>query len=214
MQINTEMFSMFRKIWDCLLLVISHGTNNDVDRITAKDNKVLGLLKRACRDLNDVDSMRTLYCSLVRPLLEYSCETWNPYTKRNSDKLEAVQRRATRWITRSDDDFDTRLSKFKLLSLFDSRFIRDVTFLFNVINDHYDIDLSNKLIFCKDRSISCNLRKNDTQDLVLNFSRTNGLKYSFFNRIVGERNILPNQIKESNSIETFKKNVLSFIKDN
>ena len=34
---------------------------------------------------------RTLYCSLVRPLLEYSCETWNPYTKRNIDKLEAVQ---------------------------------------------------------------------------------------------------------------------------
>ena len=40
-----------------------------------------------------------------------------------TDKLEAVQRRATRWITRSDDDYDTRLSKLKLLSLFDSRFI-------------------------------------------------------------------------------------------
>ena len=100
------------------------------------------------------------------------------------------------------------------MSLFDRRFIRDVTFLFNVINDHYDIDLSNKLIFCKDRSIGYNLRKNDTQDLVPNFSRTNGLKCSFFNRIVDEWNILPNQIKESNSIETFKKNVLSFIKGN
>ena len=50
--------------------------------------------------------MNTLYCSLVRPLLEYSCETWNPHTKRNIDKLEAVQPRATRWITRSDDDYD------------------------------------------------------------------------------------------------------------
>ena len=55
------------------------------------------------------------------------------YTKHNIDKLEAVQRRATRWITRSDDDYDTRLSKLKLLSLSDRRFIRDVTFLFNVI---------------------------------------------------------------------------------
>ena len=82
-----------------------------VDRINAKANRVLGLVKRTCRDLNDVDTMRTLYCSLVRPLLEYSCETWKPYTKRNIDKLEAVQRRATRWITRSDDDYDTRLSK-------------------------------------------------------------------------------------------------------
>lgn len=58
----------------------------------------------------------------------------------------------------------------KLLLLSDRRFIRDVTFLFNVINGHYDIDISNKLIFCKDRSMAYSLRKNDTQD---------GLKYSF-----------------------------------
>ena len=54
-------------------------------------------------------------------------ETWKPHTKRNVDKLEAVQRRATRWITKSDDDYDTRLSKLKLFSLFHSRLIRDVT---------------------------------------------------------------------------------------
>ena len=137
------------------------------------------MVKRTCRDLNDVDTARTLYCSLVRPLLEYSCETWNTYTKRNIDKLEAVQRRATRWITRSGDDYDTRLSKLKLLSLSGRRFIRHVTFLFNVINGHYDIHISNKLIFCKDRSTGYNLRKNDTQDLVPNFSRTNGFKNSF-----------------------------------
>ena len=41
--------------------------------------------------------------------------------------------------------------------------------LFNVINGHYDIDISNKLIFCKDRNTGYNLRKNDTQDLVPNF---------------------------------------------
>ena len=102
--------------------------NQHVDKITAKANTVLGLVKRTCRDLKDIDTMNTLYCSLVRPLLEYSCETWNPHTKRNIDKLEAVQRRATRWITRSDDDYDTRLSKLKLLSLSNRRFTRDVTF--------------------------------------------------------------------------------------
>ena len=50
---------------------------------------------------------------------------------------------------------------------------------FNVINEHYDIDISNKLIFCKDRNTGYNLRKNDTQDLVLNFSRTNGYNIVF-----------------------------------
>ena len=51
------------------------------------------------------------------------------------------------------------------------------------------------------------------QNLVPNFSRTNGLKY-ILNCIVDEWNSLPNHIRESNSIETFKKNVSSFIKDN
>ena len=152
--------------------------NKHVDKITAKANRVLGLVKRTCRDLKDIDTMNTLYCSLVRPLLQYSCETWNPHTTRNIDKLGAVQLRATRWITKCDDDYDIRLSKLKTLSLSNRRFTRDVTF-FNVINGHYDIDISNKLIFCKDRNIGYNLRKNDTQDLVPNFSRTDGFKYSF-----------------------------------
>ena len=94
------------------------------------------------------------------------------------------------------------------------KLVLNITFLFNVINDHYDIDISNKLIVCKDRSTGYNLRKNDTQHLVPNFIRTNGFKYSFFNRIVDETNSLTNYIRESNSIETFKKDVLSFIKDN
>ena len=56
--------------------------------------------------------------------------------------------------------------------------------MFNVINGHYDIDISNKLIFCKDRSKCYNLRKNDTQELVPNVSRTNGLKYSFLSELL------------------------------
>ena len=93
-------------------------------------------------------------------------------------------------------DYDTRLSKLKLLSLSNRRFTRDVTLFFNVINGHYDIDISNKLIFCNDRNTDYNLRKNDTQDLVPNFSRTDGFKYGFFNRTVNEWNGLPNHIRE------------------
>lgn len=66
-------------------------------------------------------------------------------------KLEAVQQRATQGITKSDDDYDTRLSKLKLLSLSNKKLMRDVTFLFNipVINLHYDKDISNKLLLCR-----------------------------------------------------------------
>ena len=89
--------------------------NLHVDKTTAnKANGVLVLVKRTCRDLNDIDTMKTLYSSRVRSLLVCSWETWKPHTKGNIDKLEAVQRRATRWITKSDDEYDTILSKLKL----------------------------------------------------------------------------------------------------
>ena len=35
--------------------------------------------------------------SLVRPQLEYAATTWDPYTKTNSAKVEAVQRRVARF---------------------------------------------------------------------------------------------------------------------
>ena len=46
--------------------------NSHIDSITAKAIKVLGLVKRTCMDFEDITTLRTLYCSLVRPLLEYS----------------------------------------------------------------------------------------------------------------------------------------------
>ena len=39
------------------------------------------------------------------------------------------------------------------------------------------------------------------------------LNIVFFNRIVNEWNSLPNHIREANCIETFKRNVLSYLMD-
>ena len=62
----------------------------------------------------------------------------------------------------------------------------------------------NKLIFCKDRNTGYNVRKNDTQDLVPNFSRTDAFKYSFFNRVVDEWNGLPNHIRDQTVLQLLK----------
>ena len=40
--------------------------NARVNKITNTANKILGLIKRTCKGLNDVATLRTLYCSLVR----------------------------------------------------------------------------------------------------------------------------------------------------
>ena len=38
------------------------------------------------------------YTMIVCPYLEYASTCWNPYTKRNIEKLEAVQCRAARFV--------------------------------------------------------------------------------------------------------------------
>ena len=151
--------------------------NLQVDSITAKANKVLGLVKRTCRDFKDITALRTLYCSLVRPLLEYSCATWNPHTQRNINRIEAIQKSATKFILKSNEGYNVRLKQLDLQSLYNRRYIRDVVYLFHLMKGHYNIDISDKLLFCKERNVDYNLKKNDSLDLVSMYSRTNSFKY-------------------------------------
>ena len=72
--------------------------NPYTDYVVSKANRMLGLIKRTCKGLDDPKALRTLYCSLVRSNWEYCSVVWSPYTKRNTDKLERVQRRATKFI--------------------------------------------------------------------------------------------------------------------
>ena len=37
------------------------------------------------------------YKCIIRPLMEYSCQVWNPFTDKDISMLEKVQRRASRW---------------------------------------------------------------------------------------------------------------------
>ena len=102
--------------------------NYHIANITAKANSILGLIKRPCRDVYDVTTLKTLYCSLVRPKVEYASQVWNPYTKSNISRIESIQRRATKFIPKSDDEYLIRLRELHLLSLEHRRFIADVVF--------------------------------------------------------------------------------------
>ena len=94
---------------------------------------MLGLIKRTCKGLDDPKTLRTLYCSLVRSNLEYCSVVWSPHTKRNTDKLERVQRGATKFILKSDDPYDIRFKKLNLMSLEKRRSLADVTLLCKVL---------------------------------------------------------------------------------
>ena len=178
--------------------------------ITAKANRMLGLLKRTCKDLKDESTLKTLYCSLVRSNLEYCSVVWWPFTKRNVNKLERIQRRATRFILKSNEPYNVRLHKLNLLTLEQRRFVDDVTFLFKTLNGHLDVDYSQFLDFYsqEDRYL---LRHFDTKSLKKKYARTNILKNSYFYRIVDEWNSLPLEVRSSCNVVKFKAGVIKFV---
>ena len=67
--------------------------------VSARANKLLGLLRRTCPMLADVKvTRRSLYLALVKSQMSYATEVWSPSHSTLKQKVERVQRRATRWI--------------------------------------------------------------------------------------------------------------------
>ena len=135
---------------------------------------------------------------------------WSPYTKTNTDKLERVQRRATKLILKSDCSYDIRLKKLNIMLLEKRRSLADVTFLYRVLNGNIDIDIS-KIIDFHSEADRFSLRAKDSLTLKKKYARTNVLKYSFFHRITDQWNQLPLNIRVSDNVNIFKYNAIQIL---
>ena len=62
-----------------------------------KANKILGLIAQSL-DFKNPSVINKLYRSIIRPHLEYAVSAWSPNLIKDSDRLERVQRRATKLI--------------------------------------------------------------------------------------------------------------------
>ena len=182
------------------------------DKVVAKANRMLGLIKRTCRYFDDHKTLRTLYCALVRSNLEYCCLIWSPYTTKGIEKLERVQRRATKFILKTEDTYACRLNKLNLLSLEKRRLLADVTFLYKALNGIIDINVEPYVDFYKETD-RYSFRHSDKLTLKMRYARTNVLKFSFFHRVVGTWNSLPLSIREATSVNSFKALVKKFFMD-
>src|SRR6218665_2565345 len=66
----------------------------------------------------DKDTVLRLFKSLVRPQLEYCFQVWSPHLKQDMEKVERVQRRATKKIQSCKDlSYEGRLIKCGLTTL-------------------------------------------------------------------------------------------------
>ena len=68
-----------------------------MQNIYAKANNTLSLLRRNMGSCPRKTKERC-YTTLVRPTIEYSSTVWDPYSSKNIDKLEAIQRPVARFV--------------------------------------------------------------------------------------------------------------------
>lgn len=72
--------------------------SSNIEYLCSKALRSLGFLIRNTKEFNDERCLKTLYTSLVRPILEFSSVLWNPTQIGLVESLERVQRKFLRFI--------------------------------------------------------------------------------------------------------------------
>ena len=176
--------------------------------IVAKANRMLDFLKRNCPGIVGSTVLLHLYCSLVRSHFCFCSQLWAPQSSTsNLILVENIQRRATHFILRNSNlCYKAHLIKLKLLPL--SYWLEYLDFFFKCLHGLIDFthELSYYFSFLKGntRCASSGLHLN------LNACCMSSFRDFYFNRITLMWNSLPKNIKDSDTISSFKSKLKSF----
>ena len=182
---------------DCKLNFHHH-----VDVVTAKASRILGLIKRTFVSRSK-DIIKRLFTALVRPTLEYG-NSARPTTQfvGDMDKLERVQRRATKLCTELRDlPYEQRLKEMNLPSMYYRKERGDMIQVFKIITQKDKID--NNIL---PRKPPDQLRGHKLK-LVKRRGRLDTRIHSFGYRVTNSWNNLPEWVVNSGSLNLFKTNL-------
>ena len=113
-EISGKSITRVYKVKSLGLLIDEHLTWKDhVDETVKKISKVIGALKRV-RPFISVKTALQIYHALIRPYFDYCSSVWGECSGTLCDKLQKLQNRAARVITRSGYDVS---AKHLLISL-------------------------------------------------------------------------------------------------
>ena len=78
-----------------------------------------------------------LYLTLVRPIMEYAIQAWSPKFLKDSDKLEKVQRRATKLVPEYKDlPHEVRCARLGIPLLTEKKIREDMIEVFKILNGY------------------------------------------------------------------------------
>ena len=140
---------------------------------------------------------KSLFNTLVRPILEYNNPIWGPHYILDNRKVEKIQRRATRLIPQlQDKSYSERLTQLDLPSFHYRRLRGDLIFFLTII--------SPPILLIAIYTYSRSITRGHQFKLFKERSRLLCRSNYFINRITNNWNSLPNYVVNSSSINTFK----------
>ena len=174
-------------------------------------NGIVGQIRRSFSYL-DGETFRRLYCAFVRPHLEYGQAIWSPHLKRNINRLENVQVRATKLVDGlAKLDYPERLKRLNLPTLAHRRERGD---MMEMYKHFYTYDKCTLPSTFNPRS-----RETRTHNFQLLTTRPRdgdrGIQTNFFyHRSAGVWNNLPENVVKSKTINAFKNSLDEYWKNN
>ena len=119
-----------------LLLSSDLSWTPHITSICSKAKRLLGLLyRRFYNFVEDRNTLKQLYLSLVRPHLEYACPVWDPHTVKDQTLLENVQKFALRMASKQwDSGYQDLLDLENIASLADRRLELKLALLYRIVH--------------------------------------------------------------------------------
>ena len=174
--------------------------NAHVDATVKKANNSLSFLRRnLARCPKDVKAQS--YQTMVRPILEYASTSWDPHSKTNIEKIEAVQRRAARFVY---GDYKTTSSPSQMIAdlgwetLCHRRANAKLVMMYRITYGLIDIPGPAFL-----HPSTLRTRGNTLRYLVP-YSRTDAYRHSFFPSAIRLWNQLPECVVITPTLDAFK----------
>ena len=196
-------------LFDAKLTFIPHITST-----VNKARGTLGYIKRWSKEFKDPYITKTLYTSLVRPILEYGSIIWDPIYEIHSKAIESVQKqfllfclRGLRFNIYNLPSYEARLALIKLPTLKSRRTMLNVSFMFNVLKG----DICAGFLI---NEISFNVPQRPSRyflPLCLKYHRSNYSDADPLRRMCIQFNKLYTIIDFSLSLYDLKKNIISHL---
>jgi hypothetical protein len=170
-----------------------------ISNIVKKANRNMGIIRRSF-DMLTPEVFVPLYTALVRSHLEYGQAVWSPYLQQDINRLESVQRNATKQLNGFKNmPYTARLRALKLPTLAYRRLRGDMIEAYKLLAKVYDPTASIHLA-----RNTAGRRGNDLKLYVEGGVNSNLRKHFFRHRVVKHWNSLPNHVVLSTSVNMFK----------